>query len=675
MQRSAASFRFERRLARRSARPLRAPAEIVGVEMEFEVVEAGRRLDFRDLIDEVVGGGDRRWFPMDPHARYLPSGAIVTCDGMEAEIATPPVRARRGHPSAVADEMLTRRAELDTLVRRYNERTGRRIELRGYSTHLNAFLPEGRAPDVAVRFARTVAPAMMLLLDLASSPGALVRPRGRRLELGGEYVAGRDDLRAALTYFIAATMAVERGLTLPLLDGELAEDPSRGGWFVARTAFGEDLYVEGRMASLRLAGGGRILAGTLLGETWEIARPLIEQHATEEELAMVDDTVAGARALPLEREPGPESELAPASAPVQPFARILDERRSNDIGVKPETVSWEAATLKVTTPARSFYARVPLESYAAFATLFERGALDKALRSYGARPPRGRIAALSTPGIGLYDAIEGPAPATAGGKAPRITIGDAGEPGPAGGMLVTVAKRAAVLAGAAAMFAGTAAFAYLGLRQAGGTAAQPKPRPETSVLAGRESREPVPTEQSTMPTPTPTTAPPSGIITLAPTTPPPVVVPPPTKKASSTPTPRRTTSQPQPSPTPTTSKPKPSSTPTPTPTPTQSQGFQPPAPPPPQSSPSKMTITGRMACNSGTSYLSFSVAQREGGTKIVAMDIQYNSQHLASSPAPSYPYSTYSGTVSSPTGGNKRWYVVVQDQSGAVETQRFDDIC
>ncbi|HEX9694703.1 MAG TPA: hypothetical protein VGB64_00150 [Actinomycetota bacterium] len=668
MQRSAASYRFERRLARRSARPLRAPGEIVGVEMEFEVVEHGCRLDFRDLIADVVGGDDRRWFPLDPHARYLPSGAVVTCDGMEAEIATPPVRTRRGHPSAVADEVLARRAELETLVRRFNERSGRSVELRGYSTHLNAFVPEGRAPEVAIRFARTVAPAMMLLLDLASSPGALVRPRARRLEFGGEYVAGRDDLRVALTFFIAATMAAERGLTLPELEGELVEDPSRGGWFVDRTAYGEDLYVEGRMASLRLAGGGRILAGTLLGEAWELARPLIEQTATEHELALVDETVAGARPLPLEREPEPETD-ALAVAPVQPFARILDERRSGEIVVRPETVSWEAATLKVTTPSRSFYARVPLESYAAFATLFERGSLDKALRSYGARPPRGRIAALSTPGIGLYDAAEMPAPSR-GGKPARVTVGDAGAaPPPRSGMVVTVAKRAAILAGAAVMFAGTAAFAYLGLRQAGGsTAGAPQPRPGTSVLAGRESRDPTPSAQSTIPS----TAPPSGIVTPAPATKPPViVVPPPTTRATPKPTPKKTTSSP--TPTPTTSSPKPS--PKPTPTPTQSQGFQPPAPPPPPTNNSEIAIVGRMSCNNGTSWLSFSVSAAQGGAKIMAMDIQYNNQHLASSPAPNYPYSTYSGTVSAPTGGNKRWIVVAQDQGGSVKTVRFDDIC
>lgn len=665
MDRSAASFRFGRRVARRSARPLRAPGEIAGVENEFEVLEFGQRVDFRDLIDDVVGGSDRRWFPMDPHARFLPSGAIVTCDGMEAEIATPPVRARRGHPSALTDEVLARRAELAALIDRFNQRTGRSLTLRGYSTHLNAFVPASRSAEVALRFARTVAPAMMLLLDLASSPGALVRPRGRRLEFGGEYVAGRDDMRVAITFFLGAMLATEHAAPIPELEGELVEDPARGGWFVDRTAYGHDLYVEGRMAPLTLSGGGTILAGTLLGETWALARPLIEPYATPEELALVDDTVAGVRPLPLERDAAQEAEPdGPPPASIQPFARILEERRRGEIVVRPEAVSWEAATLKVTTPARSFYARVPLESFTAFATQFERGVLDKALRSYGARPPRGRIAALSTAGTGLYDAIEVPRAAPAG-KPERVTLGEPGTPPPPrdiAGAAVTVAKRIGVMAGAAAMFAGTAAFAWFGLNQ---SEASPdvRPRPRISVLAGYESREP--SVQPSASAPQPSVAPPTSAA--------PVVVPPATTKPRATTRPRatstpRATSSPRP-------KPKPTPTPTPTPSPTNTVQGAPP-PPPPATGNSTIEIYGRTGCSgNGTSYLSFSVTGIQGGTKIMAMDIQYNNQHLASSPPPAYPFSSYQGSVSAPTGGNRRWIVVAQDQAGNVKTQRFDDKC
>src|SRR5262245_16486221 len=74
------------------ARVRRGPAvgELLGVEHEFVVRSAAEVVDFRDLIGGLRLPG-RRLDPGDRFATRLSSGAVVTADGREAEIAIAPV--------------------------------------------------------------------------------------------------------------------------------------------------------------------------------------------------------------------------------------------------------------------------------------------------------------------------------------------------------------------------------------------------------------------------------------------------------------------------------------------------------------------------------------------------------------------------------------------------------
>ncbi len=179
------------------------------------------------------------------------------------------------------------------------------MTLEGYSTHLNVSAPE-RGPDrLADRFARIFAPGLMLLLDRIDSPGLLVRPRPGRLELGGEYAAGAA-LRVALTYAAGGVLACRtmsrrdsRSLTAHV---RLERAVERYGWYVDRTAFGEDLYAGGREAVLRLAGGrgaGQTRsAGEQLTLTWRLGRASLAGLLDPAELDEVDAVVAASTPLP-----------------------------------------------------------------------------------------------------------------------------------------------------------------------------------------------------------------------------------------------------------------------------------------------------------------------------------------------------------------------------------------
>ena len=264
-----------------------APASIAGLEQEYLVWLPGGPVDFHDLIDRVVPAAAVRRFAFDENARIMPSGAIWTVDSPHAEIATPPRELRVGIASRLAADALAERAAM-------RRRLPAGAELRGYSTHLNAFATDVDGWALARRFATTYAPAIMLVAERRGSPGLLVRPRHERLEIGTEFLETRADLVVAGLLVLAGVIAawyacraddgtaddasfgVAAGGPGPApLDGRrLRHTWQRPGLFVARDAFGDDLYARGRAARLRLADGTWESAGDRLVATWAHLRPI-----------------------------------------------------------------------------------------------------------------------------------------------------------------------------------------------------------------------------------------------------------------------------------------------------------------------------------------------------------------------------------------------------------------
>ena len=260
-----------RLLADDGPRPALPPAAIAGIEQEYGVLVDGRQVEFGDLIDQVAPPGSLRRFAFDNRARIVRSGAIWTVDAPHAEVATPPRPLRPGIASRLADDAL---AEREALRRRLRSVVPGRVELRGYSTHLNAFADDVDGWDLVWRVAVTYAPALMLLAERRGSPGLLVRPRPRRLEIGTEYLETREDLVAASVVTLAVAIAAWRecrgepvdALAAPAapaapsapaaLDGTRLLSPwQRPGWFVPLFHCGARLGGNGRRRASRHAGG------------------------------------------------------------------------------------------------------------------------------------------------------------------------------------------------------------------------------------------------------------------------------------------------------------------------------------------------------------------------------------------------------------------------------------
>jgi len=204
------------------------PIRVIGVEHEYRVLDLdGNQVDFRELITtlSIPGGG---LDPGDPNAHHLPCGVLLTADGKEAEVATPPVPVG---PDCLRQASAWSELAEDQLLRVLPEGYG----IEGFSTHLNVAV-RGDVVEVARRFALRFALPMSLLVDHADSPGLLVRPRRGRLELGGDFIEGAQ-LRVALHFALAASIACEQA-DLPAVEPPrlVRAKDRRGGFFAHRDA-------------------------------------------------------------------------------------------------------------------------------------------------------------------------------------------------------------------------------------------------------------------------------------------------------------------------------------------------------------------------------------------------------------------------------------------------------
>jgi hypothetical protein len=352
-----------------------AGARRVGIEHEYQLFDLHGQVDARALWPSITFDGSRL-DPGDANAVRCRWGGVATTDGREAEIATPPVRLGAGgleRAVALADVGASALAEL----------LPDGVRMRGFSTHLNVEVQDRRGCDVARTIAQRMAPALMLTLDDAGSPGLLVRPRHRRLEIGGEFQRG-DTLTAALVLAAGAVLSADAARSRramrslpPLLDLRIVSSPQRYGWYVDRSASGHDLYERGRSTPLRTDGGRTIRAQEVLDATWEVARPLLVEVVSPQALALVDDVVRGTRPVPCEVSATAEVAPAPAADSVTPPPSVLDVRQRDACTLTTVAATWHAVTLRVERDGAVRWIEVPGARIDEFLTALDDGLLDE----------------------------------------------------------------------------------------------------------------------------------------------------------------------------------------------------------------------------------------------------------------------------------------------------------
>ena len=436
--------RSDRRLSK--ALRLRVPGEVppgpgglLGLELEFSVRSArGGRVHFGSVIHRLALDGTAL-DPGDPNAYWCSWGGVITSDGAEAEIATPPVRARPGFAARLEAWAHTGEAELRRAV-------PRGVELDGYSAHFSAAMPARLNDRVCRLYAETFAADLMLLMDRADSPGLLVRPRPGRTELCGEFT--KDEPLAAAAAFVAGSTRAcaaavrrpgARTALPPRLEVRLARAVHRYGWYVDRGAFGTDLHAASRRALLRRASGGTISAQSHLELAWAAAREALADDAAASDLHAAEAMITGSLPLPTEQDqqddaPGGQrggDVRVPLDRTVVPDTPRPCAHVRPGFTLRPVAATWDFTVFEASGAARRAYACIPRDSLPGFAAALEEGALDDAIAAYLALSSRRRVlsAARQTTSPGLYDRMGAPAELLAPERDPQTGRQESGAPG------------------------------------------------------------------------------------------------------------------------------------------------------------------------------------------------------------------------------------------------------
>lgn len=347
-----------------------------GVEHEYSVVGVDhsgmyQHVDFRHVISRL-GLDHGHLDPGDPLAHFLTFGGVVTADGHEAEIATPPVRLGPSFSHQAVRHTAHAYDELQQLV-------SPQWSLRGYSTHISVQVPDRDVVVVGKRFVHSAAPAMMLLLDHQDSPGLLVRPRRGRLELCGDFVRG-DQLRAASVFGASATIALQHSKAPKnlRLHGQVVPARERFGYYIDRCAFGPDLYQTGRITPLP-ARRSRT-AQQHVEQIWEWVRPTAQRNASDDEVQLVDDVVSGNSPIPLEARL--DSHTAVYEAPESDaFGRALVSRTIGHLCLGVKQMRWDCVIFELSDPKveESVFIAVPGIRLEGFLHAADRGAVQQVM--------------------------------------------------------------------------------------------------------------------------------------------------------------------------------------------------------------------------------------------------------------------------------------------------------
>ncbi len=414
-------LRLERELRRQVGGVITpGPGGLLGLELEFSVRSGqGGRVHFGSLIHRLALDGSTL-DPGDRNAYRCSWGGVITSDGAEAEIATPPVPTRPGFASQILSWAETGEAELRRAV-------PAGIELTGYSAHFSAAMPARLNEPVCRLYAETFAAGLMLLMERADSPGLLIRPRPGRTELCGEFVAG-ESLPAVAAFVAGSTRACAAAVSRrsagrllpPDLEVRLAPAVRRYGWYVDRAAFGTDLHAASRQTLLPRASGGTISAQSHLELAWAAARQALAEAAADTDVRTADAMVTGSLPLPGEdrppffpdrREPGDGVRPGPGYRAGRETPVLLGPRTRPGFALRPVAATWDFTVFAANGPGRTAYVCVPRDSLPSFLGRLEDGALDDAIEEHLARPARRQVlsAHRQTGHLGVYDRMGAPA--------------------------------------------------------------------------------------------------------------------------------------------------------------------------------------------------------------------------------------------------------------------------
>jgi hypothetical protein len=291
--------RLKGELGAERERPLALAA--IGLEAELTLLVDGRKARPERLF------GDPRGFIRQPLVHregtsyHLPNGGAVYFDTGVIELATPVIEIARGCAARAGrslwESIVFVRGELDA----WERRAGRRVRLRGFSTHYNISFDTGAGrarrrtgrqtvEELACLLVHLLPIPVMLLAANRRSTGIGVRPRGARIEVTADFTPSPALMIAAATFVTGVARTVmawpSYGLEaladhgLPALPGLRAlPHTTRSGWVARAESFPHDPFRTPPDAPAWRVGGAAKSLRQVAGEVFLAFRPAVRRIA------------------------------------------------------------------------------------------------------------------------------------------------------------------------------------------------------------------------------------------------------------------------------------------------------------------------------------------------------------------------------------------------------------
>jgi hypothetical protein len=283
---------------------------VIGYEAEFNLFVGDVRERPEDIFKNPQEIVREKMIPRTGRSFHMPSGGAVYFDTGVIEVATPIIELEEGcclrAGRSLWEQIRFLRRELDA----WEQRSGCRARLQGFSQHFNVSVPlrsaltEAGLRQAALLLTYILPAPMMLLAANRMSTGVGVRPRRGRVEVTVDFTPDPDLMTAAAALATAIVLGVLRwgghGLDqlrerrLPVIAGfRPRRHTSRKGWLARadcfpRNPFASDpgaaewLLTDGRTVSLRR------IAREIAGAFRKQIRALTDEGGCEHIFAVFD---------------------------------------------------------------------------------------------------------------------------------------------------------------------------------------------------------------------------------------------------------------------------------------------------------------------------------------------------------------------------------------------------
>jgi len=278
-----------------------------GIENSFQLLDSETRNNVRmsDIWLDLINRYAHKYFKTSEYNKEKTKGAgairtkvgsTIVSNGDLPEVATPPVRVRRGFTSEVADNLYLARKELLDFIKGDPD-----LRLIGYATHWNLSdwpARQSRRDEVmavmAVPFSLFTLTPISIGINLRYCP-----EKSDRFELLGDYLEDEDQIRAFSLFYAATVLGFdENRKSLPVVRQIPSSERDLTN---LRNRVTDGRYSRITVVTRDTDKSMRVSAQAYMQVLYEYFKPGIEQIGTSEEVENLEDFVYGRKLLEVDK--------------------------------------------------------------------------------------------------------------------------------------------------------------------------------------------------------------------------------------------------------------------------------------------------------------------------------------------------------------------------------------